>query len=45
MAIGALIEQFRLRTPRSILGPNAPEEMVQQLAGSGLVTIKVHNGS
>jgi hypothetical protein len=39
MALGHMLEAFTLMTPRSILGADTPDDLVQQMAGMGLVTV------
>jgi hypothetical protein len=39
MALGHMLEAFTLMTPRSILGADVDDALVQQMAGMGLVTV------
>lgn len=39
MGLGALLGLFNLMTPRNML-PGIPEEMMQQIAGQGMISIK-----
>ena len=40
MGLGALTGLWKLLTPRSMLGDAITEEMVQDMAGAGYVTIQ-----
>lgn len=42
MALGVLLNAFKLTTPRSLLGDEVDENLVQQMAGAGLVTVNSH---
>lgn len=40
MALGSVLGLWKLNTPRSVLGDSLPQEHVERLAGTGLITIK-----
>lgn len=42
MALGHMLEAFTLLTPRTVLGQDIPDDLVQQFAGAGLVTVIAH---
>lgn len=39
MGLGQQLGLWQLLTPRNMLGPGAPEDLVQQMAGAGYVTV------
>lgn len=41
MGLGSILGLWKLLTPRTVLGADIPEELAQQMAGSGLLSVQV----
>jgi hypothetical protein len=41
MGLGTLLEVFDLLTPKTVLPPGIPDELMMEMAGSGMVTVKL----